>query len=238
MILEGRGLRWSIRERRRALGRVREHVVLRDASLSIAAGEVVGLGGPSGVGKTTLGTALLRLLPGAEGTVLWDGQEVSSWPERRLRPLRRRFQALLQSPQAMLTPFWSVREHLEETLRALRDVRRPGPEHWGDVVEELGLEPVLDSRPWEISGGEARRVGLARVLLARPAFLFADEPDAGLDPPRRVELARRMRRLAASGTAILVVTHDRSTLERVSDRLVLMDNGSVRTPERGEEREP
>jgi peptide/nickel transport system ATP-binding protein len=171
--------------------------------------------------------ALLRLLPGATGTVLWDGTDVSNWPEARLRPQRRRFQVLLQSPYAMLTPFLTVREHLDETLRLLMGVRRPGPADWGSMVEELALEQVLESYPAALSGGEARRVGLARVLLCRPEFLFADEPDAGLDPPRRMALASRLRALAHGGVAILLVTHDEPTLLRTSDRLFRLQRGTL-----------
>jgi len=100
------------------------------------------------------------------------------------------------------------------------------------VVEELDLGGVLHSRPSGLSGGEARRVGLARVLLCQPRFLFADEPDAGLDPPRRMALARRLRRLAEGGCGILVVTHDDETLQRASDRLVVLEGGRI-TGDRG-----
>ncbi len=227
MILEGRQIRWSIAERNRVLGRVRRKQVLLGVDLAIERGLVVGLQGPSGTGKTTLGMALLRLLPGATGTVLWDGADVSDWSESRLRPMRRRFQVLLQSPYAMLTPFMTVRQHLEETLRLLRGVRRPGAADWGAVVEELALEHVLESYPADLSGGEARRVGLARVLLCRPEFLFADEPDAGLDPPRRMALASRLRSMAADGVAILLVTHDEPTLIRTSDRLFRLERGTL-----------
>ena len=227
MILEGRGVQWSIRERRRFLGKAHAKDVLRGIDLGVHRGEVVGLQGPSGIGKTTLGMCLLKLLPGGSGTILWDGQDVSAWPERRLRPLRRKFQVLLQSPYAMLTPFMTVRQHLDETLRLLMDVRRPGPSDWGPLVDELNLADVLDSMPGELSGGEARRVGLARVLLCKPEFLFADEPDAGLDPPRRMALASRLRQMARQGMAILVVTHDDPTLQRVSDRLYRLDLGTL-----------
>ncbi len=227
MIVELRDVTWSVRERHRAFGRVHHKQVLCGADLAVAPGEVVGLAGPSGAGKTTLGMCLLRLIRPHGGAVFWEGDDVSSWSEGKLRPRRQRFQVLLQAPYAMLTPFLTVRQHLEETLRFVVDKNRPRASDWADLVEELALEHVMDSMPSQLSGGEARRVGLARVLLCRPAFLFADEPDAGLDPPRRMALAARLRQLAADGSGLLVVTHDTPTLERVSDRLLTLREGRV-----------
>lgn len=227
MIVELRDASWSVHERHRAFGASHSKRVLEGASLAVAPGEVVGLAGPSGAGKTTLGMCLLRLIRPRGGAVFWEGDDVTSWPESKLRPRRRRFQVLLQAPYAMLTPFLTVRQHLEETLRFVVGQDSPTPRDWSGLVEELALEEVLDSRPAELSGGEARRVGLARVLLCRPAFLFADEPDAGLDPPRRMALAARLRGLAHQGSGLLVVTHDAPTLERVSDRLLILRDGRV-----------
>lgn len=227
MIVELRDATWSVRERHRAFGASHAKRVLEGASLAVAPGEVVGLAGPSGAGKTTLGMCLLRLIRPRGGAVFWEGVDVTSWPEGKLRARRRRFQVLLQAPYAMLTPFLTVRQHLEETLRFVVGQDRPATGHWSDLVEELALEEVLESRPAELSGGEARRVGLARVLLCKPAFLFADEPDAGLDPPRRMALASRLRDLARQGSGLLVVTHDAPTLERVSDRLLTLRDGRV-----------
>ena len=227
MIVEMRGVSWSVRERHRVFGKVRHKHVLRDADLSVAPGEVVGLAGPSGAGKTTLGMCLLRLIRPRGGAVFWDGVDVTSWSESTLLSRRQRYQVLLQAPYAMLTPFLTVRQHLEETLRYVVGRTRPGVRDWADLVEELALETILDSMPTQLSGGEARRVGLARVLLCRPVFLFADEPDAGLDPPRRMALAARLRNLAHDGSGLLVVTHDAPTLNRVSDRLVTLHEGRV-----------
>ena len=193
MIIEVRDLRWAVRGQGRWPARAPPFEVLRGANLAVERGEVVGLAGPSGAGKTILGLAALRLLPAVRGRITWDRDDVTRWPERRLRPARRKFQALLQSPQAMLSPFATVREHLEETLRHVARIRRPRRRDWQGLVDELDLGEVLTSRAHELSGGEARRVGLARVLLCRPVLLFADEPDAGLDPPRRVALVPRSR---------------------------------------------
>jgi len=227
VIVELRDVSWSVRERHRAFGATHHKRVLEGASMSVAPGEVVGLAGLSGAGKTTLGMCLLRLIQPQGGAVFWEGVDVTSWPENKLRPLRRQFQALLQAPYAMLTPFLTVRQHLEETLRFVVGNDRPTSRDWSGLVEELALDQVLESRPAELSGGEARRVGLARVLLCRPTFLFADEPDAGLDPPRRMALASRLRALAKDGSGLLVVTHDAPTLERVSDRLLTLGDGRV-----------
>lgn len=232
MILSVKALRWSVTDPASAGAGGGTRAVLRGIDLGLSAGEVVGIAGPSGSGKTSLGLAALRLLPGARGTVTWGDDEVTEWPERRLRPLRRRYQALLQSPQAMLSPFATVRQHLHETLRYVVGEDRPDPSRWEATVAALGLEPVLESRAHQLSGGEARRVGLARVMLCQPSFLFADEPDAGLDPPRRVELVRQLRELADGGTAILLVTHDESTLHRASDRILQLVDGVLEEPGR------
>jgi ABC-type multidrug transport system ATPase subunit len=227
VILRVRDLRWGLVERRGWGGSPDEHVVLRGVDLTVARGEIVGLVGANGAGKTSLGLAALRLLDGVRGRVLWGENDVSDWPERRLRPLRRRYQGLLQSPYSLLSPFMTGSEHLDETVRDVLRAPAPGPADWRPLVEELGIGALLGSPVHSISSGEARRLSLARVLLCRPSFLFADEPDAGLDPPARVALVRRLRRLAADGTGILLVTHDRAALRRASDRIMVLDGGAL-----------
>lgn len=215
MTVRGEHLTWS---------RPDGGVVLRDVSLGVAAGEVVALRGPSGAGKTVLGTTLLRLRPvHAPGRVLWEDQDVTNAPASRLQPLRTRVQGLPQHTAALLPPWLTVREALVETARHVGGEEARIPE----LAQRLGVADLLDRRPRGLSGGELRRASLARVLLSRPAFAFVDEPDAGLDPLTRREVLGLLRTAADEGTGILLVTHEAELAARLADRTVELREGRL-----------
>jgi peptide/nickel transport system ATP-binding protein len=183
--------------------------LLRDLSLAVAPGELVGLAGPSGIGKSTFGDALLRLLPPERGNIRWAP---------RLDGLR--FQKLYQDPPAAFAPEVPLGRLLDELLRR-HGLERARLEA---LLDAFGLAPALLERPaTAVSGGELQRIALARVLLLEPAFVFADEPVSRLDVltgQRVLELLAREARRRACG--VLIVGHDRSALERVCDRVLAL----------------
>lgn len=218
-----RGLRWARPSADRNSAKTE---VLAGVDLALGQGELVALEGPSGGGKTVLGTSLLRLRPPpAAGAIFWGERDVTSLSQRNLSPLRPKYQGMLQHTGALLPSFMTLRQGLEETARCvvgLADVQVAIM----SVATQLELTHLLDRLPRFLSGGEQRRASLARLLLTQPEFAFIDEPDAGLDPPSQLDILRRIRALAdREGTAILLVTHNEGLARLFADRRVRLKDG-------------
>ena len=201
-----------------------ERPVLRGVSLAIEPGELVALEGASGAGKTVLGTLLLRLRAVSTGRVTWGGTDVTNLSTRAIRPLRAGYQALLQHTEASLPPYMTVGAALRETARHV--ARAPEPAALvARVADSLGIGALLERTPRFLSGGEQRRGGLARVLLADPAFAFVDEPDAGLDAQARLRALQLLRDRCDAGMSCLLVTHNRDLARRFADRRLTLEEG-------------
>ena len=149
--------------------------------LAIARGEILGLVGESGSGKTTLGRTILRLVPTTSGQVEFDGEDITRLGGAELRRLRRRMQMIFQDPYSSLSPRLRVSYLLTEPYR-IHKISREDHISVRELLDMVELSPELAGKyPHELSGGQARRVGVARALALRPDFLIADEPTAGLD---------------------------------------------------------
>lgn len=204
----------------------RDVPVLHGVDLRVDHGEVVGLIGESGCGKTTLVRTALGLLPPTAGSVHVLGQDLAGLSARQRRDLRSRAQLLFQDPAAMLNPGLTVDQHLMESAQ----LHRPDqvPEHVvAKVVRQVGLEHRQGALPRQLSGGERRRVGLARVLVADPVLLVADEPTAGLDAALKADLVELLLSGRGPERAFLLVSHDLPLMAYFCDRLVVMQGGHV-----------
>lgn len=194
---------------------------LRGVSAELPGGVLAVIVGPSGSGKSTL----LRLVAGLEqptaGEVLVDGASLAGVP-----PHRRELAMLFQQPA--LYPYLSVRGNLARGVKQLKLPRAEVDARVAEAARLLGLEPLLDRRPQELSGGEAQRVALGRALARRPGLLLLDEPLASLDAALRVQLRGELRRLhTACGGTTLCVTHDQAEALALADLLLVIDQGTL-----------
>ncbi len=207
------------------------NVALDSVSLRIGPGELVGLIGPNGAGKTTFIDALTGFTR-SSGPVVLDGRDVS-----RRKPHERVHAGLGRTWQgAELYDELSVRENLEvgghrpswaQTLREMVTGRSPALPAVDEAVELLGLGDVLDRRPEDLSQGQRKSVDVARALTTGSHVLCLDEPAAGLDSEESLELGRRLRRIAAAGTSLLLVDPDMGLVLGVCDRIYVLDLGRV-----------
>jgi oligopeptide/dipeptide ABC transporter ATP-binding protein len=198
-------------------------------SLSVRAGETLGLVGESGCGKTSLAKVLVGLLPLAGGTIQIEGVDVRGAQAHARGWLARRIQLLFQDPVASLSPRLSVRRLLEEPLLIRHTL---SPESWRyveKVVVELGLPlHILERYPHQLSGGQARRVSVARALAMEPRIVVADEPTAGLDLSVQGEMLNLLAQLQRElGLTYLVVSHNLNIVGRITDRVAVMYLGQI-----------
>lgn len=188
--------------------------VLRDLSMQLAPGEVLGLCGPSGGGKSTLGRVFAGFVDPVLGSVTVDGE---AWVARRgaVNPV----QLVLQHPERAMDPRWTIREVLNSTGAGEQVIVSLDPRH---------VSPVwMDRYPHEISGGELQRVNLARALLAGPRYLIADEITASLDALTQAQIwSMLVEHSGAAGIGVLAISHDRPLLEQVADRIIDWSAGS------------
>ena len=202
---------------------------LDDVTLSIAQGEIVGLVGESGSGKTTLCRVLVGLTPATSGAVSLGGEPVAAQLVKNPLAFRRRVQMLLQDAVASLSPRMTIGSTLHEPI-AIHNLPRAGAEaRLKTILQRLGLPiDVLAKFPHQISGGQARRVGVARALVMQPQIIIADEPTAGLDVSVQGELLNLLLELQREfGLTYLLVSHNLNVIRRVTGRTAVMYLGQI-----------
>jgi peptide/nickel transport system ATP-binding protein len=197
-------------------------------SLEVRQGEVIGLVGESGSGKTTLGKAILRLAPLTNGQISYAGQDISRANGEALRRLRGRMQMIFQDPYSSLSPRLRVSYLLTEPYK----IHQLPPDKQYAVSQLLEMVGLSDEQalkfPHELSGGQARRVGIARALALRPEFLVADEPTSGLDVSVAASILNLMKDLARQlGLTYLIITHNLNVVGYISDRIAVMYLGKL-----------
>jgi peptide/nickel transport system ATP-binding protein len=201
---------------------------VRGVSFSVAAGEVLALVGQSGSGKTTVSRIVLGLEDATTGRVDLEGVPWSSRTEHERRPLRARYQYVPQDALSALDPQQTARECVTESLRVIAGLPRPEATRRADeILGTLGLSHRLDALPREMSGGEQRRVTLARVFALRPRLVVADEPTSGLDADRQDEVLEALVGNLPEGSGCILVTHDLQHARRWCHRALVMKDGVV-----------
>jgi oligopeptide/dipeptide ABC transporter ATP-binding protein len=197
-------------------------------SLSMSDAEVLGVVGESGSGKTTLALAALRLQRATSGRVCFAGADVGGMRRQAVRRFRRDAVMIFQDPHSSLSP----RMRVSSLLREPYVIHHIGPDEQYPVAELLDMvelpERLAGSYPHELSGGQARRVGIARALALRPRLIVADEPTAGLDVSAASAILNLLQRLRAEhGTGYLVITHALNVVGYLADRIAVMYLGRV-----------
>jgi lipopolysaccharide export system ATP-binding protein len=197
--------------------------VVHDVSVCVRQGEVVGLLGPNGAGKTTTFYMIVGLISPDSGTILLDDEDIT-----RLPMYRRAGRGISYLPQeASVFRKLSVEENLMAILETLPLSSRERRERMDQLIDQLGLEKVRRSQGYMLSGGERRRVEIARSLVISPSFLLLDEPFSGIDPIQVLELQRIIFDLKRSGIGILITDHNvRETLV-VTDSAYIINNGRI-----------
>ena len=214
----------------------RKFAAVDRVSFAIASGEIVGLLGESGCGKTTVALSLLRLLPVAArltcGSISFRDNDLSSLTEPQLREIRGAMVAIINQDSSVLNPIIRVGSQVSEVLRAHRScTARQARAEAEALFAAIGLrdsDRIYNAYPHQLSGGQRQRIAITQALICKPQLVIADEPTASVDRNTGHEILDFMKRMQNSyGTSFLLISHDPNTISAVADRVLVMYAGQI-----------
>ena len=217
--------------RRGVFSRVSGYVhAVDDVSFSIVPGETLGLVGESGCGKSTTGKAILKLTDATAGSIEWRGQRLNDLGAREMRPIRRELQAVFQDPYASLNPRMRAIDIVAEPIRNFEDTSAGDVrERVAELFAKVGLRAdQMVKYPYEFSGGQRQRLGIARALAPNPKLIVCDEPVSALDVSVQAQVINLLMDLQDElGLSYLFIAHDLAVVEHISHRVAVMYLGKI-----------
>lgn len=201
----------------------RRKKVVDDVSLVVKKGEIVGLLGPNGAGKTTTFSLILGLIPGDSGRIYLHGEDITEFP--MYARARKGLSLLPQEPSAFRK--LSVEDNLFLVQEMNRSFHSRGNDGVGKILEELGLQKLARAKAYTLSGGERRRLEIARSLVSAPEFMLLDEPFTGIDPLAILDLQEIILSLRSKKIGILLTDHNVRDALKITDRAYIIDKGKI-----------
>lgn len=230
-LLEVENLRQHFTLKKGFLGEKKIVKAVDGVSFAINKGETLGIVGESGCGKSSLGRSVLRLVEPTEGSIRFEGQEITGLTRKEMKALRREMQVVFQDPYASLNPRSTVREILGAPLliHGIAHSRKERTEIIEELMDKIGLrKSQLNNYPHEFSGGQRQRIGIARALTLKPKLIIADEPVSALDVSVQSQILNLMLQLQQEmDLSYMFISHDLSVVQHISDRVAVMYLGKV-----------
>jgi len=222
-VLEVTGLSVDYRDGRRAVRAV------SDVSFAIGAGQTLGLVGESGSGKTTIGRAILGLVPAAAGRMAFNGDDITSAGLRQRRGNPGQIRAVFQDPYSSLNPALPIAASLLESLPGRRLHRGQAQRQLSQLMQKVGLDPALAAHyPGRLSGGQRQRVAIARALISDPQLIICDEPVTALDVSIQAQILNLLRDLQhETGVSYLFISHDLDVVRYMADQIAVLYHGHL-----------
>jgi ABC-type glutathione transport system ATPase component len=210
------------------MGRNRK-VAVDGVSLQLKEGEILGLVGESGCGKSTIGRLAVRLLQPSGGRILLDGLDVTYLPERQFRGCRKRVQIIFQHPESALDPHFTLLDSIRESFNRLGIPKGEQMATLERLADEVSLPmDILDRYPGQVSGGEIQRAVLTRVFAFKPRYLVLDEPTSMLDVSVQAHILQLLKKKARDDNmGMLFISHDLEVIRAMCDRVMVMKEGRI-----------